>query len=357
MTFQNNTLPLRSTGLNTDDTAATWSWRPEAPVIDCQWHWYPAGACEALLSRRAHPLWRRHGDGYLFEPAPGEVWHFGPDYFDLDRQFEHMDEAGIDAVVVSPVIAGDVAALQLNDAREVCLLFNEELARAQRQHPARIHGLAVVPVQDTAAAIDVLEDAVARLGMSGLLLHSNVNQGSIADQRMWPLYERVDDLGLPVFLHPTHTSPPQRVSDYALEQPLSYMFDTTVAAVSLIVGGVLDRFPHIRFVHPHLGATLPYLVDRIDVYRRLGRWDMERPARDYLGQFHTDTVSESPGGLRMAIETYGINRLLFSSDYPYFPPADGVRFVADNLAPADAVQVFSGNASRLLGLTVPTPPA
>jgi predicted TIM-barrel fold metal-dependent hydrolase len=55
----------------------------------------------------------------------------------------------------------------------------------------------------------------------------------------------------------------------------------------------------------------------------------------------------------MAIEAYGINRLLFASDYPYFPAADGVRFVEENLSPADAIEVFAGNARRLLGLSIP----
>jgi predicted TIM-barrel fold metal-dependent hydrolase len=155
---------------------------------------------------------------------------------------------------------------------------------------------------------------------------------------------------VPIFLHPTRTVAEPRVSDYALEHPVSYMFETTTAALSLIVGGVMDAYPDLDVVHPHFGGTLPYLVNRLEVYQRQGRWSIERPIHEYVARFYTDTVSESPGALRMAIEAYGVQRLLFASDFPYFPPADGVRFVSENLAPADAAEVFSGNARRLLGI-------
>jgi aminocarboxymuconate-semialdehyde decarboxylase len=320
------------------------------PVIDCQWHWYPRAACQALTARRTHPLWTRHADGFRFEPSSTERWFYSADYVDLDRQLAIMDDAGIDAAVVSPVIAGDVSGLELADARETCALFNEELAAAQRAHAGRIHGLAVLPVQDAQAAVETLDDAVARLGLRGVLLHSSVAGGSIADRELWPLYARAEELGAPIFLHPTRTVAEPRVRDYALEHPLSYMFDTTIAALSLIVGGVLDAYPDLKLVHPHFGGTLPYLVDRVDVYRRMGRWKTERPVRDYLSRFYTDTVSESPGALQIALELYGVDRLLFASDFPYFPAADGVRFVREHLPAEHATQVFSGNAARLLGI-------
>jgi aminocarboxymuconate-semialdehyde decarboxylase len=278
------------------------------------------------------------------------VWNHTSEFVDLERQLEIMDASGIDAVVASPVLAGDVSALEVSDAREVALAFNEELARAQKEHPGRIYGAAVLPVQDAAAAVEALDDAIDRLALVGAILHSNINGASIADRELWPLYERAAERGAALFLHPTRTFSPARVNDYSLEPPLAYMFDTTIAAASLIVSGVLDAYPDLKIVHPHLGAALPYLVDRIDVYRRLGRWDTPRTIREYLPQFYTDTVSESPGGLRMALELYGADHLLFASDFPYFPAPDGVRFVADNVPPEHAEAIFSGNATELLNL-------
>jgi aminocarboxymuconate-semialdehyde decarboxylase len=319
-------------------------------VIDCQWHWYPGAFCESQLGRRTHPLWRRDGDGYEYEPLPGESWRYTRDFVDLERQFEVMDAAGIDMVVASSSILADVTALEPSEGREVAEQLNDELAAAQRAHPDRILGLATLPLQSTDAAIEVLDDAVERLGLVGVLIHSNAAGGSIADPDLWPVYERIDELGVPAFLHPTRAFVEDRVQAYALEPPLSYMFDTTVAAASMVLSGLLDAVPGLKVVHPHLGGALPYLVDRVDVYRRLGRWQMEGSMRDYLRRFYTDTVSESPGALRMAIELYGLDRLLFSTDFPYFPARDGVEFVLNNLDAADAQQVLEHNARALLEL-------
>ncbi len=185
-----------------------------------------------------------------------------------------MDAAGIDTVVASSVIAGDVTSFELGEARAMAELLNEEIGATQHAYPDRFRGLAVLPAQDTGAAIEVLDDAIGRLGLFGVLLHSNRDGGSIADPELWPLYERIAELDVPLFLHPTRAFAEERVTAYSLEPPLSYMFDTTVAAMSLIVSGVLDALPDLKVVHPHFGGTLPYLVDRIDVYRRQGRWTL-----------------------------------------------------------------------------------
>lgn len=319
-------------------------------VIDCQCHWYPPAFCEAQLSRTTYPLWQRDDDGYVFQPSPTQSWRMGPTFVDLDHQFELMAAAGIDVLLSSPVIAGDVTALPIGEAREACQLLNEELSAAQRARRGRFYGLAVLPLQDVGVALELLDDAIGRLGLKGVLLHSNIAGGSVADREIWPLYERLEETGTPVFLHPTQAFGEKRLTDYALEPPLAYMFDTTVAALSLIVGGVLDAFPALKIVHPHYGGTLPYLIDRAEVYRRQGRWDLPRPLREYLPRFYTDTVNDSPAALALGQELYGIDRLLFSTDHPYFAPADEIAFVREHLDPAHARQVFAGNAIRLLGL-------
>ncbi len=316
-------------------------------IVDCQWHWYPPAFCEAQLSRRTYPLWRRDGNGYIYEPSSRESWRYGADFVDLEHQLGVMDAAGIDTVVASSVIAGDVTSFELGEARAMAELLNEEIGATQHAYPDRFRGLAVLPVQDTEAAIEVLDDAIGRLGLFGVLLHSNRDGGSIADPELWPLYERIAELDVPLFLHPTRAFAEERVTAYSLEPPLSYMFDTTVAAMSLIVSGVLDALPDLKVVHPHFGGTLPYLVDRIDVYRRQGRWTLERPIREYLSRMYTDTVSESPGALRMALELYGLDRIVFSSDFPYFPAREGVEFVRDHLSEDDARQVFESNSKEL----------
>ncbi|QLQ09189.1 MAG: amidohydrolase family protein [Nocardioidaceae bacterium] len=327
-------------------------------IIDTQNHWYPPAFCEAQLARSAYPLWSRSETGYVMVPAPGAPpVQLTRDFTDLDHQFEKFAALGVDVLVSSPAVFADVSSLPVAEAIELAHLINEEQARAEQAHPGSFYGLAVLPMQDCTAAISVLDDAMDRLGLRGFVLHSNVAGASIAQPELLPIYQHAGKRGVPVFLHPGAVQAEDRVRQFALDHPLSFMFDTTVAAASLILGGVLDAVPELKIVHPHLGGTLPYLIERMEIYRTVGRWDHQRPLGEYLSCFHTDTVSGSPAALAMAIDLYGADRVMFASDHPYFPPAGAVEFVRGHVDPAILEQVLSENACRLLDIDPATLPS
>jgi aminocarboxymuconate-semialdehyde decarboxylase len=323
---------------------------PGTSAIDCQSHWYPPVFCEARSDAGTYPRCTREGDDYVFQVSAYEVLRVRREFHDLDLQLEMMRGAGIETVVSSPVVLGDVTALELGEACELVAMLNETLAAMQAKYPKSFYGLAVLPLQDVEEALMALETAINRFRLRGVLVHSNVNGASIARRELWPLYERIEQLGIPVFLHPTRACHAERVREYNLERPLVYMFDTTLAAMSLIVGGVVDAFPRLKIVHPHLGGTLPYLLERVEEYRRMGFWDIEKTIRAYLQHFYTDTVSGSKGALLQALNVYGIDRLLFASDFPYFRPDDAVRFVHESLSDEDAYRVLTVNPQELFGV-------
>ena len=321
-------------------------------MIDCQFHWHPPELCEHDLGRSGHPRATRIAGGYRYELSPVETQEFTARFIDLDAQLAHAAEASVDAVVSSPSAAGDVGArADLGEAKELAAMLNEAGARAQEQHTGRFHGLAVLPMQDVAAAIETLEHAIGGLGLRGVCVFSNVAGASIASRELWPLWERVEQMGAPAFLHPTGCFRDERVAAFDMERPLGYMFDTSLAVLALIVSGVLDAYPGLRIVHPHLGGTLPFLAGRLEVYRRRGLWPgVEQPIDAYLRRLHFDTVSASPAALAMAIETVGIDRLLLATDYPYWSLAEGVAFVMDNVPAEHLAGVCHGHAEALLGL-------
>jgi predicted TIM-barrel fold metal-dependent hydrolase len=108
------------------------------------------------------------------------------------------------------------------------------------------------------------------------------------------------------------------------------MFDTTAAALGLVYSGVLDACPELVVIHPHLGGTMPYVVDRV-VECEINV-SIERPLRDYLKRhFYVDTVSRTPGALGLASETYGASRVLYGTDYPWITRAGSRQYVDDNL--------------------------
>ncbi|TDC92041.1 amidohydrolase family protein [Actinomadura sp. 7K507] len=328
-------------------------------VVDSQWHWYPTAFLDAHIGRTHGPRAERTAEGYVYEVSPDEVWKYDRRFTDLDHQVRVLDEAGIDMAVVSVAAAGDVNDREREEAHDLCLLLNEELSRAQATHPGRFAGLAHLPLKHPDLALDMLEDAVGRLGLRGIYLPGSIDGMSVADERLWPVYARAEELGLPLFLHPTRSFREPRVTPYKMEVTIGYMFDTSFASMSLIVGGVLDRYPRLKIVHPHVGGALPYLHGRIDVYRGKGWWPgLERPFADYLRRMWFDTVCNQPESLSLLADLVGSSRLLFSSDYPYWSTRHGIDLVRKVIPAGQVAGVLGGNAIELLSPAVgavPTP--
>jgi len=323
---------------------------PGANVVDCQWHWHPTAFLEAHVGRAQPPRAVRSGGGYLYEVSAEEIWRFdAPRFHDLETQVAHMELAGIDAAIVSPSVVGDVNDREPSEARELSLLLNEELSRAQALFPGRVQGLAVLPLADVGAALETLEDAIDRLGLKGVMVPGNVAGQSIADRRLWPVYEELDRRGLPLFLHPTRSFRSPCVTPFNLEIPIGYMFDTSFAMMSLIVSGLVDRLPRLNIVHPHVGGALPYLSGRMEIYRGKGFWPgIDRPIVDYLRHLYFDLVCDEEESLELFGRVIGFDRLLFSSDFPYWSASKGLDFARRSIPDAHLDTVLSGNACRLL---------
>jgi predicted TIM-barrel fold metal-dependent hydrolase len=320
-------------------------------IIDAQFHWHPPEFCELHIGRQTYPRVRPVGDGYRYEVSDQETWQLSREFIDLEFALARVAHAGVTSVISSPAIGGDVSDRSLPDAIEAVDLLNSTAARAQASHPHRFYGLAVLPMQDTTAALAALDRAAAQ-ELRGICLFSNVNGGDIADRELWPVYQRAEELELPIFLHPTRCFREPRIAAYDLERPLGYMFDTSVAVLSLVVSGAMDAFPMLKIVHPHLGGTLPYLVGRLETYRRGILWDhLEAPIGSYLRRLYFDTVSATPGALSLALEVGDADRLLFATDFPYFSADEGVTFVKDHLAPELLSGVFHQHAEELLGIS------
>ncbi|HEY2596951.1 MAG TPA: amidohydrolase family protein [Candidatus Dormibacteraeota bacterium] len=321
-----------------------------AKVIDCQFHWHPPSFFRHHQGRPGYPRARPQDGGYLYEVSQHEAWKFTREFVDLEFELEEMSAAGVDAVVCSPAIGGDITDRELSEGVELAALLNSETADAQQRHSGRLYGLAVLPMQETQAAVKALDEA-ASLGLRGICMFSNINGRSIAAPEVWPVYERAQKLNLPIFLHPTRSFREERVLAYEMERPLGYMFDSSFAAASLIVGGVLDAFPGLKFVLPHLGGTLPYLAGRLETYRQDLLWGHMNKAFDfYLRGFYYDTVSATPGALALALQVGDPQRLLFATDYPYFSARQGLEFVRNNLPESLLEGVCHVHAEKLLGL-------
>ena len=329
-------------------------------IIDSHFHWWPRSIFEPLLKREGFPraVVNARG-GYTYHGANGRrgtvaSWK---EWFDLDEQLAYMDSLGHDISVVCSIgpLSIYFSELPVEEGRDAALAWNEEMAWAQRRYPGRVWASAAIPLVDTRVAIEVLDDAVNRLGLMGVNLPGSVGkEGMIDDVRLEPFYERVAELGLPMFLHPTDAVFADVMQGYndALHLSLGRVVEVSAAASRLILSGVMERHPGLKIVMSHTGGALPYQSGRMDKNSKTA--GLTKPVSHYLHQMFTDTVSPHSAGQRFAIEYFGADNVMYGTDYPCWDPAVCLKLLDEiEMSAATKQKIFHDNAVRILGLKSP----
>ena len=324
-------------------------------ITDHQLHWFPRAFYEALLDRTTEPFAEADGSGgFVFHMSRGGYFRVPELFLDLDGIFEELDRHSIGAGVFSTALLADPGPFEVSQARELSLLLNEAYADAQREWGGRFIGLATLPMHDAEGALEVLEDAVGRLGLRGVLMNSNVGGRPICAPELWPVWQRIEQLRLPVFLHPAMRSAAlpalQELGWHpVLDRYIGGWYDASIAGLSLILTGLLDELPDLVVVQPHLGAMLPYLRAKFDeTETRFESKAAERSTWYLRNRFYTDCVAWDASALALGIEAYGIERVLYGSDYaPRLRYHEALSFVRDNLPPEQADKIFSNTLPLL----------
>jgi aminocarboxymuconate-semialdehyde decarboxylase len=330
-------------------------------IIDSHFHWWPRSIFDKLCKRSDFPKARvnkRGGYDYMRGSDSGQHLNSWAEWFDLDKQFEYMDSLGhqVDVVCSIGPFSVSFSDMPLSEGRDYALMWNEEMAGAQKKHPGRLWASAAVPLQDTRTAIEVVDDAVNRLGLMGVNLPGSVgNDARIDAERLEPFYAHVEKLGLPLFLHPTDVIFQDMLSDGydgALHLSLGRVIEVSVAAMRLILSGMMERHPNLKIVMSHTGGSLPYQAGRMDKNSKAAK--LPRPVQDYMRRMYTDTVSPHAAGIAFAIDYYGIDHVMYGTDYPCWDPAPCLKLIDEiKLSDADKQKLFYDNARRILGLKDP----
>lgn len=312
-------------------------------IVDHQTHWLPPAAAK-LYERRGYPRVERLDDGYLIELAEGAALRLPEIHADLDAQLAAAEEAGIDVLVSSPNLLGEVLDLPAEEAAELLMATNDCVAAAQDEHRGRFLGLALLPMQDTETALRVLDHAHGR-GLAAVCMPPTIAGAPIATDETLPVFRRLEELGMPLVLHPeARRRQPSPAASRAATLGVGWMCATTLAALSLIESGTLERCPGLVVLHPHLGGVLPWIHGRVNLM--CGDGDGPTVAEQLRAAFYVDSVSATPGALAFAAEVYGAERILFASDYPFMPLGPARDFVEQG---GGATTTY---ANRLPGLPV-----
>jgi aminocarboxymuconate-semialdehyde decarboxylase len=236
-----------------------------------------------------------------------------------------LDEQGIDLQIVGtwPDIFGYGFAI------EACVawhrMLNDTLAAWCADNSDRFAWIGSVPLIDAEAAAVELERA-GTLGACGVIISSNVENTNLGELALDAFWRKAEALAMPVLIHPVLVGPAPRAAKFGLAQVAQYTFDTTLGVGSLLMSGVLDRFPRLKLVLSHGGGAYPYLAGRFDImHQRMDRAAQGDVAAKmpsaYATQMAYDSIVHAPKALRFLIEVAGLDNVVLGTDYS-FPPAD-----------------------------------
>jgi predicted TIM-barrel fold metal-dependent hydrolase len=278
-------------------------------------------------------------------------------------RIKEMDEAGIDIQVLSHA-APAVQKLPPEQAVALARAANDRLRDTVAAYPDRFAGFATLPTTDPEAAAAELERCVTRLGFKGAMVHGltwgpDMPGLFLDDRRFWPIFERAQALDVPLYLHPAVPHPAvidAYYKDYVQKYPMllraawGFTVETATQGIRLILSGVFDTYPRLRIILGHLGEGLPFYLWRIS--HALARTAPgARSFRDYFCEHFYITTSGffSDPALLCCMMEVGVDRILFSVDYPFVDNKPGTEWMARvPLAATDRAKVLSGNARRLL---------
>jgi len=271
----------------------------------------------------------------------------------IEQRLTDMEQAGFDMQILTLSIPSvDIFPVEVGET--LARVVNDEIAEICQKHPNHFMAFATLPFLDSDRTVKELERCINELGFQGACIGSNINGMGLDNRLLFPFYKRISEYGMPIHIHPRAPIDKEAYKDYRLGPMIGFEMDLCVAVVRLIMGGVMDRFPNLKFIVSHLGGAIPYLAERIqncgEAYPECQK-NITAPAKEYLKQFYYDTVSFFEPALLCAYSFLGAGRLVLGSDYPHVI-GDIKRAITSieslNIPQTDKELIYSGNILRLI---------
>jgi predicted TIM-barrel fold metal-dependent hydrolase len=295
-------------------------------------------------------------------PAQRLLAQMEPALLDIgEARLRAMDDAGISMQVLS-LAAHGIDALSPEDASWIAEDANNRIASAMRLYPDRFSGFATLALNRIDHTVDEARRAVEELGFCGLMLQGRTNGVFLDDEQFSPVWAMAENLGVPVYLHPSLPPPnvmqayysglPERAGRLLSIAAWDWHAETGLDILRLIVSGIFDRFPGLRVIAGHLGEHLPSSIARAGGILDVLASQLRRPVEEYFHHHFWLTTSGyfTASSLQQAVETIGIDKMLFSVEYPFSSTQRGMRFLhALRLEPKSRELLAHGNADQLFG--------
>ena len=288
----------------------------------------------------------------------------GPELLDFEKRIEYMDKNKIDVQVLS--MTSPVSDLvPAEEQVKICRQVNDITKKHIDENPGRFLGFATLPMADPIAAADELEYCVKELGFCGVMLAGRYKGRFYNEPEFFPIFEKAAELDVPVYFHPALI--PMNVQDtYYMSDSYSYIVGSELASagygwhsevgiqiVRLILSGIFDKLPNLKFISGHWGETIPSFLDRMDTIL-----DQEITGlKKKVSQYYKEHVYITPSGimsvdqLEYVVKLMGADHVMYAVDYPYMTPDNAYEFLMEsNLSNEEKELIAHVNAEKILHL-------
>jgi aminocarboxymuconate-semialdehyde decarboxylase len=243
-------------------------------------------------------------------------------------------------------------------AAEHTRMLNDGMAAIQAEYGSRLRSMAMLPIQEPELALEELDRVVDEHGLSAAVILANIDGKNLDEPAYRPVFARLAERGVFLFIHALLTSGIERISRYRLFNAIGNPLDDTIAIYSLIYGGILEEYPNLKVCVAHGGGQAPYIVGRIDRGWRIHdsvRQQIPKPPSAYLPMLYYDTILHDQHALRYLSEVVGTSQLMVGSDCPYhlidMGDPDPVGTVsAMDISEGEKQLILGGTAAKLMGI-------
>jgi aminocarboxymuconate-semialdehyde decarboxylase len=332
--------------------------------IDLHTHVVPPNLIEAMM--RAPERFGAKGSagngvkvvergGKLYWETNARLTEIERPLYDVDAKIAEMDRMRVDISGVSVAPPTYFYELGAEAGLAASKLNNDGIAEMVARYPARLRGMATLPMQDPDAAIAELERVTKAYGFKAVEMASSIEGEQLALPKFRPVLRTIEQLGCFIFIHPNKCTAKGGMEGYELFNTIGFPLDEVIMAAHLMFSGTLDELKSLRILIAHGGGYVPYQIGRFACahkHRPAASLHTKTSPRDLLRRFYFDALTHDPKALRYLIEQVGTDRIVLGSDNPFDM---GYR---DPLAELDAVpnltrqereQICTNTALALLG--------
>lgn len=250
--------------------------------------------------------------GKVFREVTDQVWS-------PEKRIRDMDEEGVDIQVLSPIPVTFSYWAEAEAAEEMSKIQNDFISNTVKQYPDRFIGLGTVPLQDVEVSIREMDRCMHELGLKGIEIGTNINGKNLDDPSFTAFFEMAEKWEVPLFVHPWETLGTDRMPRHNFMYTVGMPSETALAAASLVSGGVMEKFPRLKVCFAHGGGSFPYILPRLDQGWKV--WPhlrvTSKPPSYYAKNFYFDSLNYDPLTLKYLIDSFGYEKVVMGSDYPF----------------------------------------